>query len=204
MIDSRDVSSLRADVAANCRTLVEACEKRGLPVLIVSTLRDNEYQAALYAQGRTRSGSIVTNAKTTSFHGCGCAFDFCKNIKGHEYDDPAFFEAVAAIAKGVGFSWGGDWKSFPDKPHLQWDEKGKYTDAMIRAGKTPAAMPVFRDEEDEDMVYYKTIGDVPQWYRASVQKCIDKGALTGDDKGVLNVSEDFCRTLTVLDRLGRL
>ena len=59
-------------------------------------------------------------------------------------------------------------------------------------------------EDDDEVVTYKTLKDVPSWYRPSIQKVVDKGALKGDQNGVLNVSEDLCRTLTVLDRLGKL
>lgn len=59
-------------------------------------------------------------------------------------------------------------------------------------------------EDDDEVVTYKTLKDVPSWYRPSVQKVVEKGALKGDQNGVLNVSEDLCRTLTVLDRLGKL
>lgn len=59
-------------------------------------------------------------------------------------------------------------------------------------------------EEDDDMTYYKTLADVPAWYRDAVEKAVDKGALHGVGNGELNVSEDLCRTLTVLDRLGQL
>ena len=59
-------------------------------------------------------------------------------------------------------------------------------------------------EEDDDMTYYKTLADVPSWYRDAVQKAADKGALNGTGTGGLNLSEDLCRTLTVLDRLGKL
>ena len=162
MINSRELTDLRADVKVNCRRLIEECQKRGLNVLVTQTKRDNEYQAVLYAQGRTTPGSIVTNAKTVSFHGAGLAFDFCKNVKGHEYDDPVFFEDVAAVAKAMGFSWGGDWKSFPDKPHLQWDEGGKYTDAMIRAGRRPAEM--------EEYMTYETWKQFMEQYRAEQGK----------------------------------
>ena len=158
MINSRDLGDLRPDVAANCRTLLELCKQRGLDVLIAQTVRDNEYQATLYAQGRTKPGSIVTNSATTTFHGAGLAFDFCKNVKGHEYDDPAFFASVADIAKTMGFSWGGDWKRFPDRPHLQWDEGEKYTDAMIRAGRRPAEMEEYMSYEmwKQYMEQYRT------------------------------------------------
>ncbi len=149
MLDSRDIALLRADVAANCRTWLKRCKAAGLNVLVTSTVRDNEYQAYLYAQGRTRTGSIVTNSRRPTFHAdtVGCAFDFCKNVKGHEYDDAEFFREAAAIAKEMGFTWGGDWKSFPDSPHIQWDDGGKYTSAMILAGKFPPKMPKYKEDE---------------------------------------------------------
>lgn len=49
---------------------------------------------------------------------------------------------------------------------------------------------------------YKTINDVPSYYRTSLQKLITKGLLAGTGNGQLNVSEDMCRILTILDRAG--
>ena len=51
MLNSRDISVLRSDVAANCRVFIELCKKEGLDVLVTQTKRDNEYQAYLYEQG---------------------------------------------------------------------------------------------------------------------------------------------------------
>ena len=124
MINSRDINDLREDVRGAVKIFLARCEAAGMDVLITNTLRDDEYQAKLYAQGRTTPGSIVTNSKTTTFHGAGLAFDICKNVKGHEYDDLAFFSSCAKIGKEIGFSWGGDWKSFVDRPHFQWDNRG--------------------------------------------------------------------------------
>lgn len=59
-------------------------------------------------------------------------------------------------------------------------------------------------EEDDEMTYYKTLDEVPEWYRPTVEKLVEAGALKGTAENVLNVSEDFCRTMTVLDRLGKL
>ena len=142
MLKSRDISRLRADVAENCRIFLALCEAEGLPVLVTETVRDKEYQASLYAKGRTEKGKIVTRAKTPSFHWdrVALAFDICKNVKGHAYDDPSFFDRCGQIGKQVGFSWGGDWKSIVDKPHFQWDAHGKYTASMVRRGKLPPLM----------------------------------------------------------------
>ncbi len=58
-------------------------------------------------------------------------------------------------------------------------------------------------EEEDDMVYYKNLADVPSYYKAAVQKVVDKGGLKGDGDG-LNVSEDMCRIYVSMDRMGML
>ncbi|MBR2483546.1 MAG: M15 family metallopeptidase [Oscillospiraceae bacterium] len=151
MINSRDLSLLRDDVEANVHIWLRLCETEELPVLITQTVRDDEYQTHLYAQGRTRPGRIVTNSKRTTFHGAGLAVDFCKNVRGEEYSDRAFFERVIAIAKKVGFSSGADWKRFPEQCHLQWDEGGKY---QFDRAKGPKKMPLY---EEDEMITVKSI-----------------------------------------------
>lgn len=150
MVNSRSLDDLRPDVRANCEVFLELCREEGLNVLVTQTLRDDEYQASLYAQGRTKPGSKVTNSKVTTFHGKGLAFDFCKNRKGHEFDDDRFFERCGEIAKQIGFSWGGDWRSFPDRPHIQWDAAGEYSGNDVRAGKLPPEMEEYMTQEQFD------------------------------------------------------
>lgn len=67
----------------------------------------------------------------------------------------------------------------------------------------PAPKPEEPEKEVDNMKYYKTLADVPEWYRPAVEKCVNAGVLQGTGDG-LNVSEDFCRTMTVLDRMGKL
>ena len=42
----------------------------------------------------------------------------------------------------------------------------------------------------------------PKWAQATVHKLLQKGFLKGDENGQLNLSEDMCRMLTILDRAG--
>lgn len=154
MINSRDLKYLREDVRLNVEKFLAECQNQGLKVLITQTKRDDEYQAYLYAQGRTRPGSIVTNSKSTTFHGAGLAFDICQNIKGQEYSDEGFFLNCAIIAKHMGFSWGGDWKTFTDKPHFQWDEQGNYKFNMVTS---PKKMPLYTEDE---MITEKSIEEM--------------------------------------------
>lgn len=61
-----------------------------------------------------------------------------------------------------------------------------------------------KKQEDDDMTYYKKFENIPTWYQAAVKKAMDAGALKGTGNGELNVSEDLCRTLTVLNNMGVL
>lgn len=203
MLNSRDIGLLRPDVRDNCLIWLEKCQERGLEVLVTNTVRDREYQQYLYQQGRSRPGKIVTNGRTPTFHSdqAGLAWDFCKNVKGHEYDDPAFFREAAAIAKAMGFSWGGDWGSFPDCPHIQWDAGGKWTDSMILQGKLPPEMPPFREEKEVAEMRYETMEQCPGWAKETIRDLTEKGWLAGDGEG-LDLSHDMVRLLVILHRAG--
>ena len=48
------------------------------------------------------------------------------------------------------------------------------------------------DEEDDDMIRYHSIGEMPSYYREEAAQLVDSGALQGDN-GDLNVSEDMIR-----------
>lgn len=204
MLNSRNLDDLRPDVRVNAERLLELCKKQELKILITQTKRDNEYQAYLYAQGRTRPGKIVTKSKTTTFHGAGLAIDFCQNIKGFEYADTGFFQNVAILAKHIGFSWGGDWLSFTDRPHLQWDNHGSYTTAMLRAGKSCPLMPEYQEAEEKTVKRYQTLDEIRQeasWATETVGKLLACGILQGGSEG-LDLSTDMLRILVINDRTG--
>ena len=68
------------------------------------------------------------------------------------------------------------------------------------------------EKEDDDMKYYQMLADVPGSYRPTIRKLMEAGALKGQsdpnpdslEDNVLNISEDYCRVMTTLDRLGKL
>lgn len=121
---SRDVNLLHPKLRVIVAQVLDECAAAGLPVRITQTFRTREEQEALYWQGRTTPGAIVTNARWPNGAHCwGVAFDFCRNVRGREYDDSdGFFRRVAEIGKKHGLAWGGDWKNFVDKPHLELAE----------------------------------------------------------------------------------
>ena len=54
--------------------------------------------------------------------------------------------------------------------------------------------------EDEDMVRWKTIEDVPAGYREMAQRYIDAGALKGKGNGEIDLSEDMIRVMEIMRR----
>lgn len=131
----RDISALSPVAQKACRAFLAACEKEGLPVLITETYRSQERQDYLYAQGRTRAGTIVTWTRNSRHTGC-MAWDICKNVKGQEYADANFFAACGKIAKQLGITWGGTWDT-PDQPHFEVtkDWKGKEDEEVVEKCK---------------------------------------------------------------------
>lgn len=93
------------------------------------TLRTFAEQDAIYAQGRTKPGKIVSNAKGgLSMHNYGLAVDIVLIVDGKEAswdvkkdfdgDGKADWQEIVTIFKQYGWEWGGDWK-FVDAPHFQ-------------------------------------------------------------------------------------
>ena len=135
MINSRSIDELHPIVAAKCREFLGACAAEGLDVIITSTYRDRDSQAALYAQGRTTPGRRVTNAKPgQSWHNWRCAFDFVPVVSGKAaWTDLEAFKRCGEIAESCGLEWAGRWKSFTELAHCQFT--GGLTIADFQAGK---------------------------------------------------------------------
>lgn len=121
--------------------LVKACADQGLAIKIGETLRTVAEQDELYAQGRTKPGSIVTNAKGSSYssqHQWGIAFDFYRNDGQGAYNESGgFFTRVGELGKKVGLGWGGDWSSIVDKPHFYLPDWGSTTGKIKSLYGTP-------------------------------------------------------------------
>lgn len=112
--------------------LIKEAKGNGIEIIITDGFRSNVKQDALYAQGRTEPGDIVTNVKGgNSYHNYGLAIDFALKVSeteviwdltydGNNNGNSDWLEVVD-IAKELGFTWGGDWENFRDYPHLQYD-----------------------------------------------------------------------------------
>lgn len=119
----KDISLLLPKVQEMTNHFISVCKDRGYTVIITSTLRTEKEQNALYAQGRTTPGDVVTNAKFgDSLHNYGVAIDFAPvdNNGNIPWSNKALFTTIGEIGESCGFEWGGRWVSFLDLPHLQY------------------------------------------------------------------------------------
>lgn len=130
--DAQVPSELHPVVERNKNTLLEQTTDINIDVIITNETRSMDEQNELYAQGRSASGDIVTNARGgESYHNYGLAIDYALRLGNGEitwntqYDGnnngTSDWLEVAELAKDLGFEWGGDWRRFPDYPHLQMD-----------------------------------------------------------------------------------
>lgn len=127
------------------RAVLAELREMGIPVAVVEVYRSPERQKMLYAQGRsddhlrakgftaqeiaearqaghTAEKPIVTKKLTAGMHAQGRAMDVAFVVNGSRtYDVPdSWWEAYGRIAKKYGLVWGGDWKTFPDRPHVEY------------------------------------------------------------------------------------
>ncbi|MCM3134468.1 M15 family metallopeptidase [Paenibacillus polysaccharolyticus] len=144
------ITGLHPVVAESEGILVRKAARRGIEIVITHGYRSVEEQDALFAQGRSSSGNIVTNARGgESYHNYGLAIDFALRtpdgdiVWDMERDDngngKADWMEVVDLAKELGFTWGGDWTNFPDYPHLQMDFGLSIRD--LKRGKRPPIAP---------------------------------------------------------------
>lgn len=107
-----------------------------IDILIYETIRTVEQQ-----RENVRKGASQT---MKSYHLVGQALDFVPIVNGKSdwngYGKAIIKQAIAE-AKRLGFEWGGDWKGFIDKPHLQFNYKGYGTDTFGKVVASPTPIP---------------------------------------------------------------
>jgi len=136
MINSRSLDELTPETKDKCKAFIAGCLLDGIEIIITSTYRDGESQDALYAQGRTKPGAVVTRAPAGySFHNWRVAFDFVPIKDGKAiWGDSHLWQVCGDVAGKAGLEWGGNWK-FQDKPHCQ-NTGGKTIQEFIKESKT--------------------------------------------------------------------
>lgn len=114
------IATLLPEVQPYARALVTKAGADGITIKVISGLRSYDEQNDLYAQGRTKPGRIVTNARGGfSNHNFGIAFDVGV-FEGSQYlDESPKYKAVGVLGMDLGLEWGGNWKTIQDEPHFQ-------------------------------------------------------------------------------------
>lgn len=122
---------LNPEFAAKLAVFERKLAESGIHVKMTAGYRSIAGQNALYAQGRTKPGKVVTKARGGySWHNYGLGADYVFIVDGKAvYEGP--WQTFGKIAKACGLEWGGSWIKFKDKPHVQWTH-GK-TLAQMRA-----------------------------------------------------------------------
>lgn len=103
------------------RVVRRALQLSPVDFAVVEGLRTKERQAALVAEGASRT--------MNSRHITGHAVDLAPIIAGSiSWAWPPFYKLAAAVKQaaaelGVAIVWGGDWRTFKDGPHFELDRK---------------------------------------------------------------------------------
>lgn len=127
---SRKLEDLERATEASARLFLQQAEQEGIHLLVTSTYRSFEEQQALYDQGRSKPGRVVTHARPgSSYHNVRRALDVAIHHPDNGTIDWNWMASKAAfpywrrlkeLAELQGFCWGGDWKN-PDRPHYEND-----------------------------------------------------------------------------------
>jgi peptidoglycan L-alanyl-D-glutamate endopeptidase CwlK len=140
------ISGLLPKAQVIARRFLANAAKAPFTVKLLSGTRTYAEQNALYAQGRTASGRVVTNAKGgQSNHNFGIAWDAGIFVGGVYYEgknakeDRAYVDLMNLTKTGMPglLELGGDWKSIVDKPHYQLPSGKSVSQiaALLQAGK---------------------------------------------------------------------
>ena len=143
MINSRNFSDLVPPCKERAERFFKLAKAAGIDLIVTSTYRDHESQAALFAQGRTKPGVIVTNARPgQSWHNWRCAFDVVplrngKCVWGTTGPDGDLWRKVGELGESVGLEWAGRWTGkLREFAHFQYT--GGLSLAELQSGKVPA------------------------------------------------------------------
>ena len=137
-------------LADKINTMAEMLAQEGITIRVVQGLRTWAEQDALYAQGRTVPGKIVTNAKGgQSWHNYGCAVDCAPMNPDGTVDWDAShpqWKRMEVVGVSLGLTSGANWVRLVDAPHFQL------------TGPFPVGAP-----DEEAMQVYKNEGAVAFW-----------------------------------------
>jgi peptidoglycan LD-endopeptidase CwlK len=116
-MSSRKIDDLVPELRDKAILFREKMTSLGIDFIITCTRRSMEEQEALYAQGRTAPGPIVTWT-LDSKHISGHAFDIAICKSGKISWIPTDYETAGTVGESLGLKWGGRFHK-PDRPHFE-------------------------------------------------------------------------------------
>jgi peptidoglycan LD-endopeptidase CwlK len=120
LVSSERINELHPEAKWRFIAFINEAEKQGIKLRVTDGGRSFAKQTEYYAQGRTKPGNKITNAKAgQSYHNYFMAGDVVEIVNGKPKWN-CDWKKIAEIGKSFGLEWGGDWKSIIDKPHFQY------------------------------------------------------------------------------------
>lgn len=143
----RSVSELHPKFQPIVQQWLSLVETDGINILITETRRTLEVQKAYWASGRKAYEEVVALYKAAGlakpsaaqakkvitqvgpgfgWHPYGLAVDFVPMVNGvpdwkYDPEDPAdYYDEIARHATSLGMIWGGSFRTFKDRPHVEW------------------------------------------------------------------------------------
>lgn len=154
---SRSVKLLYQPLQKKVWAFLDECKKAGLPAKVFETYRTPSRQEELLQKRTTRQGAW------DSWHQYGLCFDvvFYDDKAKNWYWESSDWDKVGQIGKSLGLRWGGDWTTFTDKPHFEYDTKGLTVEEAKRIALQDGVLAVWaeieRREYDGKPIYRSTV-----------------------------------------------
>lgn len=129
--DQERLAGVRPELIAALEAVFDEMDAEAAPMFVIAGVRSVAQQQALYAQGRTVPGAIVTykdgvtHRSNHQLHDDGFGYAVDCAFQGPQPFDPRHpWEKYGEALEAHGAIWGGRWKMV-DQPHAEWPDRSE-------------------------------------------------------------------------------